>query len=65
MIKFSDNQKLAYSTINQNVCVNAGAGTGKTEVDSERFRYMYEKGIDIPKEMQRIDKFVEELKVNG
>ena len=22
-------------------------------------------GIDIPKEMQRIDKFVEELKVNG
>ncbi|WP_306479209.1 exodeoxyribonuclease V subunit beta [Finegoldia magna] len=47
MIKFSDNQKLAYSTINQNVCVNAGAGTGKTEVVSERFRYMYEKGIDI------------------
>ena len=38
MIKFSDNQKLAYSTINQNVCVNAGAGTGKTEVVSERFR---------------------------
>lgn len=47
MIKFSENQKLAYSTINQNVCVNAGAGTGKTEVVSERFRYMYEKGIDI------------------
>ena len=47
MIKFSDNQKLAYSTIDKNVCVNAGAGTGKTEVVSERFRYMYENGIDI------------------
>ncbi|MDU3117878.1 MAG: UvrD-helicase domain-containing protein, partial [Finegoldia magna] len=31
----------------KNVCVNAGAGTGKTEVVSERFRYMYENGIDI------------------
>ncbi|MDU4209849.1 MAG: UvrD-helicase domain-containing protein, partial [Finegoldia magna] len=47
MIKFSENQKLAYSTIDKNVCVNAGAGTGKTEVVSERFRYMYENGIDI------------------
>ena len=49
MIKFSVNQKLAYSTLNQNVCINAGAGTGKTEVVSERFRYMYENGFDIKK----------------
>lgn len=47
MIKFSDRQKLAYSTIDKNVCVNAGAGTGKTEVVSERFKYMYENVIDI------------------
>ena len=47
MIKFSDNQKLAYSTIDKNVCVNAGGGTRKTEVVSERFTYMYENGIDI------------------
>ncbi|WP_297813663.1 exodeoxyribonuclease V subunit beta [uncultured Finegoldia sp.] len=49
MIKFSDNQKLAFSTIDKNVCVNAGAGTGKTEVVSERFKYMYDSGVDIKK----------------
>lgn len=49
MIKFSDDQIKAASIIDKNVCVNAGAGSGKTEVVSYRFKKMYDSGIDLSK----------------
>ncbi|MDY6065863.1 MAG: UvrD-helicase domain-containing protein [Finegoldia sp.] len=49
MIKFSDDQMRAASIIDKNVCVNAGAGSGKTEVVSYRFKKMHDSGIDLSK----------------
>ena len=39
-----DPQKLAITTINKNLAVNAGAGTGKTKVLTERYVYILENG---------------------
>lgn len=36
-IKLTDNQKAAVNTLDQNVSVSAGAGSGKTAVLVERF----------------------------
>lgn len=50
-----DPQKKAIETINRNVAVNAGAGTGKTKVLTERFVYILENGdLEINKEVESI-----------
>lgn len=50
-----DPQQLAISTIDRNLAVNAGAGTGKTKVLTERFVYILENGnLDEFKEIESI-----------
>src|SRR3990167_7030340 len=39
------NQKKAVETVDRNVCVSAGAGTGKTRVLVERFIYLIEHSL--------------------
>ena len=43
---FNDDQKLALTTLDKNVLLSAGAGSGKTEVLSSRFIQILEKGIN-------------------
>lgn len=43
-MKLNVNQKKAVETIDKNVAVNAGAGSGKTKVLVERYLYILEKG---------------------
>ncbi len=38
----TEQQKLAITTIDKNIAVNAGAGTGKTKVLTERYIYILE-----------------------
>lgn len=54
-VELTDSQKKAVETINKNVAVNAGAGSGKTRVLVERYIYLLENG-DIPfgKEIESI-----------
>lgn len=41
-VRFTPNQELAYKAVGRNVLVSAGAGSGKTQVLSERVRYLVE-----------------------
>lgn len=43
-VKLTDSQKKAVETINKNIAVNAGAGSGKTGVLVERYIYLLENG---------------------
>src|SRR5690606_20329748 len=48
-------QELAIKTIDKNLVVNAGAGTGKTKVLTERYIYILEKGdLEENKEIESI-----------
>ena len=48
-----DPQLKAIETIDRNVAVNAGAGTGKTKVLTERFIYILENGnLELNKEVE-------------
>ena len=50
-----DPQLKAIESIDRNVAVNAGAGTGKTKVLTERFIYILENGnLEINKEVESI-----------
>ena len=40
----TEQQNLAIATIDKNIAVNAGAGTGKTKVLTERYVYILENG---------------------
>lgn len=54
-VKLTDSQRKAIETINKNVAVNAGAGSGKTRVLVERYIYILEKGnLDQGKEIDSI-----------
>lgn len=44
MVELNKNQKKAVETIDRNVAVNAGAGSGKTKVLVERYLYILENG---------------------
>lgn len=44
MMNLNTNQKKAVETIDKNVAVNAGAGSGKTKVLVERYLYILDKG---------------------
>ena len=44
MMKLNKNQQKAVTTIDKNVSVNAGAGSGKTKVLVERYIYLLENG---------------------
>ncbi|HHV26119.1 MAG TPA: UvrD-helicase domain-containing protein [Tissierellia bacterium] len=44
MVELNKNQKKAVETIDKNVSVNAGAGSGKTKVLVERYLYILENG---------------------
>ena len=55
MVELNKNQKKAVETIDKNVSVNAGAGSGKTKVLVERYLYILENGkIDEGKEVDSI-----------
>ena len=55
MSNFTDQQLQAITTINNNVAVSAGAGSGKTRVLVERFLHILEQGKDVsPKEILAI-----------
>ncbi len=43
-MEYVDPQQIAITTIDRNLAVNAGAGTGKTKVLTERFVYILENG---------------------
>ena len=45
MVELTDTQKKAVQTAKGNVCVSAGAGTGKTRVLVERFLYLVEQKL--------------------
>ncbi len=51
----TDSQDLAIRTIDRNVAVNAGAGTGKTKVLTERYIHILENGnLEMGKEVESI-----------
>lgn len=51
----TDSQNLAITTIDKNISVNAGAGTGKTKVLTERYIYILENGkLEKGKEVESI-----------
>ena len=55
MMGNTDFQNLAITTIDRNVAVNAGAGTGKTKVLTERYIYILENGkLEKGKEVESI-----------
>lgn len=55
MMEYNKPQQRAISTIDKNVAVNAGAGTGKTKVLTERFIEILEKGkLEKDKEVESI-----------
>jgi ATP-dependent helicase/nuclease subunit A len=55
MMGNTDSQNLAITTIDRNVAVNAGAGTGKTKVLTERYIYILENGkLEKGKEVESI-----------
>ena len=55
MSNFTDQQLQAITTIDNNVAVSAGAGSGKTRVLVERFLHILEQGKDVsPKEILAI-----------
>jgi len=65
MTELTDAQKKAVETVDQNVCVSAGAGTGKTRVLVERFLYLIEKNLARPHEILAItftEKAAQEMK---
>lgn len=43
-MKVNESQQMAITTINRNLALNAGAGTGKTKVLTERYVYILEHG---------------------
>ncbi|NMA86984.1 MAG: UvrD-helicase domain-containing protein [Tissierellia bacterium] len=54
-MKNTNSQDRAIKTINKNIAVNAGAGTGKTKVLTERFIYILENGdLEEGKEIESI-----------
>ncbi len=54
-MKVNESQETAIKTINRNLAVNAGAGTGKTKVLTERYVYILENGeLDEYKEIESI-----------
>lgn len=54
-MKFNKDQELAINTIDENVCVIAGAGTGKTAILTQRFINIIKKSSLDPKEaMEKI-----------
>lgn len=55
IVELNPNQKKAVNTIDKNVAVNAGAGSGKTRVLVERYLYLLENGnIPVGKEIESI-----------
>lgn len=55
MVELNKNQKKAVETIDKNVAVNAGAGSGKTKVLVERYLYILENGkIEEGKEIESV-----------
>lgn len=55
MMALNDGQRKAVETIDRNVAVNAGAGTGKTKVLTERYIYILENGnLEEGKEIESI-----------
>lgn len=54
-MKNTEQQELAITTIDENIAVNAGAGTGKTKVLTERYVYILENGrLEKNKEVESI-----------
>lgn len=54
-MKVNDSQERAIKTIDRNIAVNAGAGTGKTKVLTERYVYILEHGdLEPNKEVESI-----------
>ncbi len=65
MIDLTNAQKKAVETVDRNVCVSAGAGTGKTRVLVERFIDLIEKNLARPHEILAItftEKAAQEMK---
>ncbi len=63
--KLTADQKIAIETLDQNIAVSAGAGTGKTRVLVERFITAVERGLANPSEILAItftDKAANEMK---
>src|SRR3989338_4536157 len=63
--RLTETQRKAVEIYDQNVCVSAGAGTGKTNVLVERFLYLIENGFAKPSEILAItftDKAAQEMK---
>ena len=64
-LTLTDAQRQAVEAIGTNVCVSAGAGTGKTRVLVERFIYLVEQGLARPREILAItftEKAAQEMK---
>ncbi len=53
-MKLTKAQEEAVRTTEKNICVSAGAGTGKTRVLAERFLYLVENGLARPTEILAI-----------
>ncbi|MBI4358478.1 MAG: UvrD-helicase domain-containing protein, partial [Candidatus Omnitrophica bacterium] len=65
MAELTETQKQAVETIDRNVCVSAGAGTGKTRVLVERFIYLVGRKLARPNEILAItftEKAAQEMK---
>src|SRR3990167_936174 len=65
MVELTNTQKKAVQAVGQNVCVSAGAGTGKTRVLVERFLYLIEQKLAKPHEILAItftEKAAQEMK---
>ncbi|OGW87335.1 MAG: hypothetical protein A3C35_08635, partial [Omnitrophica bacterium RIFCSPHIGHO2_02_FULL_46_11] len=65
MNKLTEQQKRAVQAVRKNVCVSAGAGTGKTRVLVERFLYLVQENLARPKEILAItftEKAAQEMK---